>query len=119
MRLAGKSAASKDILQRESGSGAGNWAGDLPSFLSALSDAGRKLSLEFPEEGAPLKGEALRAKVDAITQGMSVGQHKDRNMKHLLTMRIMTLDVLAKAKRIATEAVQALIKESSNSGKRI
>lgn len=117
VRLAEKSAAGKDILQMESGSEAGNWAGDLPSFLSALSDAGRKLSLEFPEEGAPLKGEALRAKVDAITQGMSVGQHKDRNMKHLLTMRIMTLDVLAKAKRIATEAMQALIKESSNSEK--
>lgn len=117
VRLAGKSAAGKDIPQMEPGSEAANWAGDLPSFLSALSDAGRKLSLQFPEEDAPRKGEALRAKVDAITQGMSVGQHKDRNMKHLLTMRITTLDVLAKAKRIATKAVQSLIKESSNSEK--
>ncbi|WP_347917508.1 hypothetical protein [Paracoccus marcusii] len=117
VRLAGKSAAGKDIPQMEPGSEAAAWAGDLPSFLSALSDAGRKLSLKFPEEDAPRKGEDLRAKVNAITQGMSVGQHKDRNMKHLLTMRITTLDVLAKAKRIATKAVQSLIKESSNSEK--
>lgn len=117
VRLAGKSAAGKDILQMESGSEAGNWAGDLPSFLSALSDAGRKLSLEFPEEDAPRKGEALRAKVDAITQGMSAGQHKDGSMKHLLETRIKTLDVLAKAKRIATDVVQSLIEETSNSEK--
>ncbi len=117
VRLAGKSAAGMGVPQVEPGSEAADWAGDLPSFLSALSDAGRKLSLHFPEENAPRKGEALRTKVDAITQGMSVGQHKDGNMKHLLATRIKTLDVLAKAKRIATLVVQSLIEETSNSEK--
>ena len=117
VQLAGKSAAGMGVLQVEPSSEAADWAGDLPSFLSALSDTGRKLSLRFPEEDAPRKGEPLRAKIDAITQGMSVGQHRDGNMKHLMTTRIKTLDVLAKAKRIATQVVQSLVKESSNSEK--
>lgn len=114
VRLAGKSAAGLGIPQRGPGSGKADWAGDLPGFLSALSDAGRKLAIQFPGEDAPRKGEALRAKVASISLGMNEGQHKVADMKHLLATRIKTLDVLAKAKRVATEAVQSLVKETSS-----
>lgn len=117
VRLSRKSAAGEGIAHEQPNSEASEWAGDLPSFLGALSDAGRKLSMRFPEEDAPRKGDALRAKVDAITQGTSHGRNQEQNMKLLLAARIHTLDVLAKAKWIATEAVRSLVQETSNSEK--
>ncbi|MFC0199015.1 hypothetical protein [Paracoccus rhizosphaerae] len=87
----------------------------MPGFLNALSDAGRKLSMQFPDEEAPRKGEALRAKVDAITQGVRQGQEREKNLAALLGVRVHVLDVLAKARRIATEVERALLEATSQS----
>lgn len=79
---------------------------ELWTYIPALMDEGRKLSMRFPDELHPRSGEDLRWKVKSISDSyIRRLATKDPKIRDLAMMRTHVIDTLAKAKRISEQVM--------------
>ncbi|MFC3169565.1 hypothetical protein [Paracoccus fontiphilus] len=79
---------------------------ELWTYIPALMDEGRKLSMHFPDEPHPRSGEDLRWKVKSISDSyIRRLATRDPKIRDLAMMRTHVIDTLAKAKRISEQVM--------------
>lgn len=79
---------------------------ELWTYIPALMDEGRKLSMHFPDEPHPRSGEDLRWKVKSISDSyIRRLATRDTKSRDLAMMRTHVIDTLAKAKRISEQVM--------------
>ncbi|WP_347140263.1 hypothetical protein [Paracoccus sp. SSK6] len=79
---------------------------ELWTYIPALMDEGRKLSMHFPDEPHPRSGEEVRQRVKAISNSyIRRLATRDPKIRDLAMMRTHVIDTLAKAKRISEQVM--------------